>query len=61
MITQSLLAVAVEREIVRLARERGAQNAPMGGWRNTAITTIARQERMNPYALDRLIRSEPGA
>jgi hypothetical protein len=30
--------------------------APLGGWRNTAIETVAARERMNPYALAEQIK-----
>lgn len=51
------LWVAVRNEISRLEDSfGGAENAPLGGWRNTAVQRIAEREGMNPYALDRIIR-----
>lgn len=53
------LNASVNSETRRLERQFGRENAPFGGWRNTALATIAERERMNPYALDRLIRDLP--
>lgn len=55
----AFLNASVNGETRRLDRQLGRENAPFGGWRNTALATIAERERMNPYALDRLIRDLP--
>jgi hypothetical protein len=52
------LRVAVANEIERLIDSRGAENAPFGGWRDTAVHRIAVRERMNPYTLDRILRED---
>lgn len=55
----AFLNASVNGETRRLERQLGRENAPFGGWRNTALATVAERERMNPYALDRLIRNLP--
>lgn len=50
------LTTAVETARVELERRHGAHNAPMGGWRNTAVRDVADREGMNPYTLDHIIR-----
>lgn len=52
----AFLRVSVQNELDRLNETRGEENAPMGGWRNTAVQTIAEREGMNPYTLDRQLR-----
>lgn len=53
---RTYLRMAVANEIDRLNVDRGSENSPFGGWRNTAIDRIAQREGMNPYTLDRIIR-----
>ncbi len=48
---------AVANELARLNIEHGEENAPLGGWRNRAIENVAAREKMNPYALDRIVRA----
>lgn len=55
---RAFLRLSVDNETGRLDAARGSINAPFGGWRNTAVEIIAEREGMNPYALDRLLRSE---
>lgn len=55
---RAYLKVSVDNETARLKDQRGLENAPMGGWRNRAIESIAEREGMNPYALDRIIRED---
>jgi hypothetical protein len=53
---RSFLAWSVNEEEDRLSFAYGAENAPLGGWRNRAVNNVASREGMNPYALDRIIR-----
>ncbi len=52
----ALLRVLVNDEHTRLATRHGDENAPMGGWRNRAVESIAAREGMNPYHLDHILR-----
>ncbi len=53
---RAFLQLSVDNEIVRLGEQHGDENAPMGGWRNRAVESVAAREGMNPYTLDHILR-----